>query len=291
MAASADLTQIRDSGIVKQVETFIKNAQQVYLNQYGAIDKGSGGVIPWADAAASILVGPIQAGENYGTGLGNTAPANPNGSVAQASLQAEDHMRFDVSVAGTSAATDAGSLVYLSDDNTFTLTRGTLGLPAGFVWKWKTGTTCDVVMFGLTTLCAIYLGGCGAQLVPLGHFDAPNLTTAVNPIQATIPGRYRVRSIYATVAKPLAGGTSIVFTFKKNAAAFTTGGVLTLNTSGGTGGTGGDQVSATAITQDATTIFSESDVLTGSVVVTGTFTADTGGNFNVFALIDRQLGV
>lgn len=287
MSASADITQVRDSSTLRQVEQTIDNAAQIWLNQYVAINKATGLLTPWSSAAAQILVGPVQAGENYGTGLGNTSAPNP----PRASVQAEDHIRFEVSVAGAAAATDNFSIVYLSDDNTFTLTRPTRGLACGFILKWKTGTTCDVVVFGLTTLAAVYLGGCGAQLVHLGHFDAPNLTTAVNPIQATIPGRYRVRSVYATVAKPLAGGTSVVFTFKKNSTAFNVGGVLTLNTSGGTGGTGGDQVSATAITQDASTILSESDTLTGSVVVTGTFTADTGGNFNVFALIDRQLGV
>lgn len=283
-AASADLTQVRDTEKApKSLSVELKNAAQVYLNAYGAIDTSVGRLKAWADGAGEVLLGPIRAGDNYGTGLGNTSATQ----IPAASIQADDHLRYGVAVTGTSAVTDHGSLVYLADDQTFTLTRGTLGLPIGFVARWITGTTCDVFVFGVATLCSVYLGGCGAQLVHLGNFDAPNLTTATDPIIATIPGRYRVRSIYATVAKTLAGGTSIVFTFKKNTTAFTTGGVLTLTTNAA----GTTNVAATAITQDSTTILSESDVLRATVAVTGAYTADVGGNFNVFALIDRQLGV
>lgn len=282
-AAAADLTQVRDSeGPVRKVALPIKNAQQVYLNAYGAVDTSVGLIKPWAAAAGEILMGPIAAGENYGTGLGSSTAPTP-----QASISCPDHVRYGVVVTGATAATDNGTLVYLADDQSFTFTRNTRGLPVGFVQRWITSTTCDVYVFGVSTLAAVALGGCGAALVHLGNFDAPNLTTATDCVIATIPGRYRVRSIYATVAKTLAGGTSIVITFKQNTTAFTTGGVLTLTTNAA----GATNVAATTITQDSTTIFSESDVLRGTVAVTGTYTADTGGNFNVYALIDRLLGV
>ncbi|MGE0431117.1 MAG: hypothetical protein AB7K09_15325 [Planctomycetota bacterium] len=49
-------------------------------------------------------------------------------------------------VTGASAATDVGQLVYMTDDQTFTLTRPSAdAVPVGIVSRWHSGTTCDVL--------------------------------------------------------------------------------------------------------------------------------------------------
>ena len=51
-----------------------------------------------------------------------------------------------VSVTGASAATDVGRLVYMTDDQTFTLTRAAAdAVPVGVISRWHSGTTADVL--------------------------------------------------------------------------------------------------------------------------------------------------
>jgi len=48
-----------------------------------------------------------------------------------------------LTVVGVSAVTDEGSTVYATDDDTFTLSS-TGGSAIGKVWRWVSGTTCQV---------------------------------------------------------------------------------------------------------------------------------------------------
>lgn len=273
MAASANNNQYRATG-ASHLAVVIKNSAQVYKNCVGAIDTTGYGR-SWTGAAGEIPMGRISGGELYGTGLGDTSAANP----PQLTFNMDPELRKDVAVTGASAVTDNGAPVYQSNDNTLTLTRPTRGRPAGFVATWKTGTTCDVVLFGPLLDARRHMG---VQLLHLGGFSAvaAHLGTG-DGIQFAYPGRIRVLSFYGIVCKTLAGGTSIVITLKFGTTALT-GGVLSF----GATDAAGTKVDSTAIT--ALNVGSESDVLVGSIAVTGSYTA---GAFNLFALVETLAGV
>lgn len=271
----------------------IKDATQLYVGSYASLL--SGYLQPFAGAAGELLVGRVLPTPNpllTAQLLGNTSPPNPS-PVPEAVVNLEDEILIQVSVTGVAAITDIGDIVYLnSTDNDLTITRPTRGQPMGVVVRWWSSTTCDVLVWNWSARSAISLGGDGADLKMLMSFQPVSLGTGVTGLVLCgqkIPYRYRVISLNAQVDKALAGGTSIVITAQKGASAFTTGGVITLSTAGGSGGTAGDQVAATAITQDATTIFSESDVLNLSFTSTGTFTGD--GSVCIYANLARQLGI
>lgn len=273
MAASANNNQFRATG-ASQLASVIKNSAQVYKNCQGAVDT-TGYAKAWTGAAGEIPYGRISAGELYGTGLGDTSAANP----PQLTFGMDAELILDKAVTGASALTDHGMPVYWSNDNTLTLTRPTRGRPAGHVHRWKTGTTCDVLIYGALLDARRHMG---VQLLNLGGFSAvaAHLGTG-DGIQFAYPGRIRVLSFYGIVCKTLAGGTSIVITLKFGSTAMT-GGVLSF----GATDAAGTKLDSTEIT--ALNVGSESDVLVGSIAVTGTYTA---GAFNLFALVETLPGV
>ena len=272
MAASANNTLYRATG-ASQLASVIKTSAQVYKNCQGALD-ATGLAKSWTNAAGEIPMGRISAGENYGTGLGAAAEPRP-----QLTFSMNPELVKDKAVTGASALTDHGMPVYWSNDNTLTLTRPALGRPAGFVAQWKTGTTCDVMLFGPLMDARKHMG---VQLLSLGGYSALAANLAAGDIlQFAFPGRIRVLTFYAIIAADLAGGTSIVITLKAGTTAMT-GGVLTLDT----GSDVGEKIDSTAIT--ALNVVSESDVLVGTAAVVGTFTT---GAFNLFALVETLPGV
>src|SRR5690606_17156883 len=54
-----------------------------------------------------------------------------------------------LTVTGVTGRGDVTKPVYAADNNTFTLTRPTLGDPIGIVWKHLAGTTCLVLLVGV----------------------------------------------------------------------------------------------------------------------------------------------
>jgi len=74
---------------------------------------------------------------------GATSAAEP----PKAALSLEPRVYRRVAVTGVSSIAHQFRLVYLSDDNVFTLTVGTRPDPVGYVLEWFESTTCDVYFF------------------------------------------------------------------------------------------------------------------------------------------------
>lgn len=249
----------------------IVNASQLYQN--GLVALLAGEIKAYAGAAGEAPIGITQE-----TVLGdNASPAK------RAMVDVGRKVLKNVPVAGVSAITSVGEIAYLNTDNLaadLTLTRPARGVPIGFISRWYSGDDCDVSLFSWSELVLAGMAGSGEVLQCLGAIDFG--ATTGDGFKLTIPGRYRVKNIYAVVNDSWAGGTTVVITFKKDATVFTAGGVLTIATDAV-----GTRLDATAITQDAAATFSEDNVLTGAVAVTGAYTA---GAANVYATLVRLPG-
>ena len=92
-----------------------------------------------------------------GDTTGNTAAADP----PRLRLDTEKRVLKEVTVAGLAGdQTDMFRMVYMSDDNTFTITPpATLAFPVGLTTRAVTATTADVMLLSLETLLAISLAG------------------------------------------------------------------------------------------------------------------------------------
>jgi hypothetical protein len=137
----------------------IKNAQQLYVGQY--VDLVSGLLQPHTPGSATvclgIVVGPGVPGNNVvldaivlpnAIAPGNTAATPP----PQAVVNIGEHVLLGVTtIAGlTGAATDPGTLVYLTNGNDISTTQTSTDKPAGRVLRWNASTASpawDVLIF------------------------------------------------------------------------------------------------------------------------------------------------
>lgn len=173
-----------------------------------------------------------------------------------------------VTVTGASARANIGRWVYLSDDNTPTLTRDTADIPLGIIVGWYSSTSCDVMWFGFAELAILAAAGSAKQVFSVtcsGVVSADGIVA-----RWTAPHKGRILSVNGTITTVLAG-----------AGATNTYGVLI----GGVA-IGGGVVTAvladiqgalktgTAVTDDGTNVFHEGDLMS----VKATFgTASTAG--------------
>lgn len=209
---------------------------------------------------------------------GDTA-ANPIVSVG---VGKDARILERVTIAGATGVSSVGSPVYATDDNTFTLTRPTLGDPIGFVARWHTGTTADLFGFSVEGQYIKGLAGGNQEMWLLGIIaplsSAGNLLTG---IEAT--GHARITRIYTIVAQALtgAGGSSTINA--EIGGTNITGGVVTLTTAAGAAGT---KAAGTAIT--AANVVHEGDLIDIEMALGVGF---TGGLVNVYAEVERLPGL
>ena len=197
-------------------------------------------------------------------------------------LNLEPKIYPQATVTGVASRGDIGKVVYLTDDNTLSLTRPTLGTPVGYVTEWSSSTTCDVFIFGTAAQAAVDLGGQGAQVLHLGHYYAANVTDADVVTSYPLPFHCSLESFYAVCTKSIAGG----------------GGTTDLNCEiGTTNVTGTLQITTAAGSTKGTVI---SQALSGSNVghsgdllsVEATNTSSlTGGEFDLYVKLVARLGV
>lgn len=264
----------------------IANGSQIYVGSFTSIL--SGYAQPFAGAAGEMLVGralPTPRADTPGSNalLGNTGVL----PVPEVSVCMEEEVLRAVSCTGVSAITNIGTVVYLnSNDNDLTLTRPARGQPFGVVVRWYTSTTCDVLRFAATELMAINLGGNAGESMLVMSGKITDLTSADFQIM-TPPYAGTIQSTSATVVLACTtGATGSVTLTPKIGTTAVTGGVVTINTTGGTGGAAGDVCAGTPVT--ALNAFSESSVLKMTAVLTSTFTA---GSFNLYMKVLRSTGI
>lgn len=267
-----------------QVATRVVNAQQMYGGGYSAINSrdhataGSRGLSQaWASTAEQIPLGLAQ--RNV---LGDTAATVP----PESEVTIEDSIIESVTVTGATTIATQGATVYLSDDNTLTLTRPARGTPAGVITRYRTGSVNDVLLFGLSTLLAIAYGGHGQERECLGSMDFATLPAGLADIQTGLVMAYHGRlltfSCMVDVAGAGAGATAAINL--EIDGVNVTGGVLTITLANTVKGA---RIAATAITGAA--VFGEGSVIDIEVAVGNV--AFTAGRANLFLEIESLPGV
>ncbi len=162
MARSTNLQGGRDNAPQpKKIAIEVENSEVVYegafasLRDLGNATAGNQGRIgAYTGAAGEVFAGVAlgiqdpNVSENDGdwtfdgSVTGDTSASIP----PKAGLSVEPQVLKKIAVTGASAISDQGRPVYLSDDDTLTLTPPTRMDPIGFVSRWYTSTTCDVYL-------------------------------------------------------------------------------------------------------------------------------------------------
>lgn len=277
MALSADTVRRMRSGITGAIQ--IINAEVIYAGSYLALASQShttaasrGRVDVFNDTGGMAPLGFANKGAT-----GDTS-ASP---IVEAEVELGGGVVESVAVTGASAATDVGRLVYMTDDNTFTLTRPTTGVAIGVVIRWQTSTTCDVLLFSFAELCILALGGSGQELWNLGYFDAN--TVAVGNIRTGIAAPYHGAFLevfgIVDVAPAGSGGTAAINL--EIGGTNVTGGVVTI----ATGDSKSDKKAGTSIT--AANVFHEGDLID---IEASSVVDMTAGAFSLYAVVERRIG-
>ena len=264
-----------------RMEGTIKNAEALVVGGIGAIDPTTGKLEFMDDTDNLIPVGAI-----IGSSIGDTASGltGDSGGTYKA-ITRGGFVAAGLTVTGASAITDKFKWVYMTDGQTYTLTKPTTGLPVGYVHKWISGTTCDVYLHSpteslhmsfVTLQETIYLG-----FIPTNALQG---TAALDIITARpIKRRMQIDSFWAACGAhdnaSVAG--SQILNLEINTTDVT-GGSLTLAFSNCDGAADmGVAINATAIT--ANNIANCGDTLSVEMAASGTaFTSDTASGFHLY---------
>jgi hypothetical protein len=133
MALSANVIRNYRADVAPEfVDVPVKASTHIYAGEACTDDSGNG-VADTLTASESFL------------GFAEFEADNTSGAVGaiNVKLRVKGTLK-DVSVTGASGRTDYGVAVYMSDDNTFTLTSSTTFVQIGKVERWITSTYCDV---------------------------------------------------------------------------------------------------------------------------------------------------
>lgn len=274
MALSA--ASIRRLRTTKQVALQVVSAATVYKGGYLALGSehhatagNRGRLYPFNDAAGVIPFGLMDGGGGSGTSQGADSVVGDATYNNMAAVILDGFVAENVSVTGTTAVTDVGKLVYMTDDDVMTLTRPTVGVPLGMVTAWRATTMCDVLFFPVTTIISIIMAGCGQAIWCLGTVFADHATGQVlTGIKAPYSGR--IIDFYAIcTVDPADVDVSIALNLEIGGVDVT-GGVVTLAAAD----TKGLIKNGTAIT--GANKFSEGDAIDVEAVQTTAGTASDG---------------
>jgi hypothetical protein len=246
-----------------------------YLMQGGpshATATTTGRIQPYNDEVGSIPFGRCQKG-----GTGATA-ANP---IPRATSDLEAHILKAVAVTGVTALTDVGKVVYMTDDNTLTLTRPTYGLPVGHIIAWRATTSCDVLFWGVIGTDILALAGAAQERWLLAVVTGIAAAGADVATGIVAPYHGKINAVYGIVSAALVGAGADLSYNLEIGGTNVTGGVVQVLLADATG----TKKAGTAVT--AANVFHEGDLIDVEVAVA---TASTGGLVMIFAEVERLLG-
>jgi len=259
----------------------VENGKIVYRDS-------STGKIQTTTTGVGIYCAGIMENVNLNTGL----DSDFTGDGVKAATSIGGIIQLSVTVIGASSAADNQSPVYMVDEDTYTLTKPANGAPCGFVYEWKSGTTCNVYVFDLRDIFQLYNTG-KQSIFNLGTFSTTLLegVAKVDLITLTAKSHFKILRLHAQPtgidSGSVAGDQDLVIEINSVA---TTGGVLNLvfgdNDAIADVGT---EIDATAIT--ALNEAHAGDTLQLTMIAGGTgFTAAKQGQFKVYAIIEQLAG-
>lgn len=272
----------------------VKSAAVMYQGAFAAIGAQDdataanvGRIRPYNDEAGALYYGLCQGGGGSGASQGLNSVTGDASADQMVSLDVGSFVVEKVAVTGlTTGVTQVGAPVFLSDDNTFTLTRPTIATIIGEVAAYRSSGVGDVWVYSVETIRAISLNGNGRDWLSFGSIDWVSIADGDVVTNFPAPFSGRIIKFYALIDIALTGS----------------GGTTTLNMEIGTTNVGpttatsivlstaatpnkGTVVASAAIT--ANNKFSEGDNL--SVEAASTATTRTTGRFNFYALVERGL--
>jgi len=281
MALTADARRDSREGYIPLIAAQVVNASVEYAGGFACMNSRGHGTAgsrgrsqAWTSANFQIPLGFA-----WGGVTGDTA-ASP---IPEVQIDASDTFER-VAVTGTGSVADQGRVVFLSDDETWTVTRPAPGHPAGMIVRWYTGTTCLVLRFGAATLASIALAGLGQYTWHLGKIASSRTVSGNHLTGIEAPHHGRFTSFYGIVDRKSTTATLNEAFNLEIGAANVTGGVVTWAFADDVG----TKLAGTAIT--GTNEFHEGDLIDVEGVITGAGAATDVGDLNLYATVQMDLG-
>lgn len=261
-------------------------AQAALRTSEFATSADRGYVGPFTAAKGVIPLGPAQPDKDPSGGTADSVTGNLAASPAPTtSVFTGSYIRENYAVTGVTGVTDHGKWVYLSDDNTLTLTRPALGIPVGLVLQHRSGTKCDLLMFGLDVICAISAAGNSKQLIFLGELDFATSADGDQRTGIKMPFHGKFLEFFGMVKQVNVGSGGTIDLNLEIGGTNVTGGVLTWSTAAAN--VLGERLDATAIT--AANEFHEGDLVDIEGASAGG--TRTSGLLELYALVETLPGL
>ena len=206
-------TAISDTGAVESGVT-VFNGGFVGLKDFAHATAAQRGRVDVWDASDGMLpVAPNEGpGASYGVAQDNSSAVGNAGGTVEVGVKLEPYFLPDVTVTGLVDEEDVGRYVYLTDDDvTANLTLTNNGNPVGLVWKYNSGTTGKVLMFGFLLARVLAAAGYGFSTVPLGSLDV-NGVTGETGLQFEAQQRYLLVGYEGSVVEAGLGGGALTMT-------------------------------------------------------------------------------
>lgn len=274
-------------------QAIIKTSEALMIGGHAAISRSTG-LMEFAGDAADLIPCGVVTGES----LGNSSHLTGDGTYEAI---AQGGVVVRVSVTGASAITDVSKFVYMTDGQTYNLTRpADDAVPYGIVLKWDTSTYCFVYVFGLIEAILASMLSVKETLL-LGVFPSNALQgTAAAELLTDIPqyGHFTIDDIYAVCVahdNAAVAGSQVLEIDIGATSVKTTGGVnpaqLTLAyTDCDAVGDMGAIIAASAAIVTANEVH-DGDTVSVRMNASGTgFTADCAAAFALYATITRLPG-
>lgn len=158
--ALSDSTR-REAKKTQGIEFLQTNSTTLYKGAFVALDTTAGTVEPHDDAAGTAFLGIYEGADSTGASGSTRVP-----------VSTERKILVQQTVTGVSAQTDIGAPVYISDDDTMTLTRpADDAVCIGMVIRWYSSTTCDVLVFDPVDSFLYSMSGRGKKTHHLGVYE------------------------------------------------------------------------------------------------------------------------
>ncbi len=260
----------------------IANGVQTFAGGWAGIRGPShpttqGFVVPFNDEAGQFFTGGHLEDETLGDTTASPIPKNTVGI--------QPKVYPSISVAGVTGRGDILKPAYLTDDDTWTLTRPANATINAIVIEHRTGAIVDLLVGGAAIQAAMDLAGAGRELLYLGHYDADTIANGDLRINFPVAFHGALVSLIAIVDLPLVGAGGTVAINMEINGVDVTGGVVTPTTAGG--GTKGTRFDSTAVTADGGEVFRPADTIDIEAAASTDFTA---GTLDLYALVEHRLG-
>jgi hypothetical protein len=230
-----------------------------------------------ADKYAPAVNGIIFSGLSFSKVTGDSA-ASPRPASRQ---QIQSLKLVDVAVTGAANKADVLKPIFLSDNQTMTLTRPAKGELVGYTMEYKGDAKFDVLLLGLAERLA---ANSQAELIYLGQLDFSTVANGNLRTAFPMPFHGKILEIFGMVAEVMVGSGGTILINAEIDGTDVTGGVVTMSTAAG--GTLGTKLAGTAVT--AANVFREGSALDIEGASAGG--TRTSGILELYARVQRLPG-